>query len=266
MCLISLNWQPGTPVPLLVASNRDEFYARPSLGLHHWPGRGILAGQDLQAGGTWLGLGRGVGAGGEGSNHIRMAALTNYRDVTSQKSNAVSRGHITTRFLTSAVSAQAYLEALSANTRLYNPFNLILFDGQDLMGFESRHARMFALPKGITSVSNADFNTPWPKLEQLRISFEQTLATEDDEALLHDKLLTLLSDDRVAPDATLPQTGIPLDRERALSAAFIRTPDYGTRACSVIRLGLDAAQFTERCFDADGFKGEVTQRITGWQK
>lgn len=264
MCLITLNWQPGTPVPLLVASNRDEFYARPARALHHWPGQGILAGQDLQAGGTWLGLGRCKDVG-DGSNHIRMAALTNYRDIACQKSDAVSRGHITTGFLTSSVSAENYLKTLTANTQLYNPFNLIVFDGQNLMGFESRHARVFALPIGITAVSNADFNTPWPKLEHLRASFAQTLAADDHASLLHEKLLTLLSDDRTAPDAALPQTGMSLERERALSAAFIRTPDYGTRASSVIRIGHESAQFTERCFDADGFKGEVTELITGKQ-
>ena len=265
MCLITLNWQPGQAVPLLVAANRDEFYARPALGLHHWPGRGILAGQDLQAGGTWLGLGRCEGVG-DGSNHIRMAALTNYRDVTLQKSDVVSRGHITANFLSGSVSAENYLKTLSANTQLYNPFNLIVFDGQNLMGFESRHARMFALPIGITTVSNADFNTPWPKLERLRASFARTLAAENDASVLHETLFTLLSDGRMAPDAELPQTGISLERERALSAAFIRTPDYGTRASSVIRIGHESAQFTERCFDADGFKGEVTELITGKQK
>jgi uncharacterized protein with NRDE domain len=257
MCLITLNWQPGKPVPLLIAANRDEFYARPALGLHHWPGQGILAGQDLLAGGTWLGLGA-----GKGSNQIRMAALTNYRDVTSQKSDAASRGHLTAAFLNSSVSAKDYLETLSTNTHLYNPFNLILFDGQDLMGFESRHARMFALPAGITSVSNADFNTPWPKLEYLRNSFEQTLAANDDEALLKEIIFELLSDARMAHDAALPQTGISLDRERVLSAAFIRTPDYGTRASSVIRIKHRVAQFTERCFDTNGFKGEVEETIS----
>ncbi len=257
MCLITLNWQPGTPVPLVIAANRDEFYAREALSLHRWPGRDILAGQDLQAGGTWLGLGI-----SKGSNQIRMAALTNYRDVAGQKTDAASRGQITAAFLNSALSAKDYLEALTASTHIYNPFNLVLFDGQDLMGFESRHARMFALPTGITSVSNADFNTPWPKLEYLRTSFEQTLAASNDEVTLRDKLFNLLSDDRIAPDATLPQTGISLDRERVLSAAFIRTPDYGTRVSSVIHIRQQMAQFTEKRFDADGFKGEVTETIS----
>lgn len=257
MCLIALNWQPGKTVPLLIVANRDEFYARPALGLRHWPGQPVLAGQDLKAGGTWLGLGVCAVSG-----RIRLAALTNYRDVSHHNPNAASRGHLTAAFLNSPVSAKKYLDALSTNTHVYNPFNLILFDGQDLMGFESRHARMFALPTGVTSVSNADFNTPWPKLEKLHAAFAQTLATTDDEVLLQDKLFKLLSDDRMAPDIALPQTGISLDKERVLSAAFIRTPDYGTRACSVIRIKHQVAQFTERCFDTTGFRGEVTETIS----
>ena len=259
MCLITLNWQPGQSVPLRIAANRDEFYARPALELHHWPGQGILAGQDLQAGGIWLGLGLGVVAG---SNHIRMAALTNYRDVANHSPDAASRGHITASFLSSSVSARDYLESLVATASCYNPFNLIVFDGQTLMGFESRHARLFVLPVGITSVSNADFNTPWPKLKRLHNSFEQTLAANHDEASLQDRLLKLLSDTQTASDAELPQTGIALDRERVLSAVFVRTPDYGTRACSVVRIESRQAQFTERCFNADGFKGEVTQTLS----
>lgn len=262
MCLITLNWQPSHPQRLVIAANRDEFYARPTLALHHWPGQGILAGQDLQAGGTWLGL-----SGRPGP--IRMAALTNYRDVTNQRADAASRGHLTAAFLKSQDTAHDYLEALSAHTGRYNAFNLILFDGQQLMGFESRHRRIFALPPGITSVSNADFNTPWPKLERLRTSFEQALAADGaDEAggghrniLLEHQLFKLLSDDRVAPDAELPQTGISLDRERVLSAAFIHTNDYGTRASSVLCVGQHSARFTERCFDTDGLKGEVTHTL-----
>ena len=257
MCLITLSWQPASSVPLVMAANRDEFYARPALGLHHWPRQGILAGQDLQAGGTWLGLG--VGAG---SDRIRLAALTNYRDIANHKVDAASRGHITASFLNSTIGANDFLETLTANASRYNPFNLILFDGQQLMGFESRHARLFAMPPGITSVSNADFNTPWPKLERLRTSFKQTLTANDDEALQQDRLFKLLSDDRMAPDATLPQTGISLERERVLSAAFVRTADYGTRASSVIRVKHQVAEFTERSFDANGFKGEVKETIS----
>jgi uncharacterized protein with NRDE domain len=257
MCLITLSWQPGGSVPLLVAGNRDEFYARPTLGLHHWPGQPILAGQDLQAGGTWLGLGVCAVTG-----RIRLAALTNYRDVANHRLDAKSRGHITAAFLNNSMGAKAYLDDLRERASLYNPFNLILFDGLNLMGFESRHARMMALPAGITSVSNADFNTPWPKLKRLHSGFEQTLAANDEVALVQDRLFELLSDHRIAPDAELPQTGIPLERERTLSPAFIHSPDYGTRASSIIRIHARTAEFVERSFDANGFKGEIKETIS----
>lgn len=260
MCLITLNWQPGSSRPLLLAANRDEFYARPTRSLHHWPRQRILAGQDLQAGGTWLGLGVCAATG-----RIRMAALTNYRDVANHRVDAESRGHIAVSFLSSSITAKSYLETLAKKTSMYNPFNLILFDGQHLLGFESRHARLFALPAGVTAVSNADFNTPWPKLMSLSSAFERTLLQDTgagvNEDSLKNRLFDLLSNSNVAPDEALPQTGIALERERALSATFIRTPDYGTRACSIISIKEQTATFTERSFDASGFKGEVTETI-----
>lgn len=260
MCLITLNWQPTSAVPLRIAANRDEFYARPALGLHHWPEHPILAGQDLQAGGTWLGLSVCPATGVP-----RLAALTNYRDVANQRADAESRGHITASFLNSAVSARDYLATLTTQVSAYNPFNLILFDGQTLMGFESRHARAFALSPGITSVSNADFNTPWPKLERLRTSFEQTLAETDDEGRLQIRLFALLADRQRALDIDLPQTGITLERERILSAAFITSPDYGTRASSVISIRQQSAEFAERSFNAHGFTGAIKQTLS-WSR
>jgi uncharacterized protein with NRDE domain len=254
MCLITLSWQPANKTWLLVVANRDEFYARPTMSLHHWPDQPILAGKDLQAGGTWLGLGK-------ASGQLRLAALTNYRDVNNHRTDAPSRGHITTSFLNGAMSAAAYLDELAATVSQYNPFNLVLFDGQQLMGFESRHPRIFALPEGITSVSNADFNTPWPKLVRLHQGVASLLAA--DEAPADETFFQLLSHRNPAPDAELPQTGIPIERERALSSAFIHTPDYGTRVSSVIRVSNAVAEFTERRFDATGFKGEVKETSSG---
>ena len=258
MCLITLSWQPAAKTPLIIAANRDEFYARPTLPLHHWQGPPILAGKDIKAGGTWLGLAAHQAAG---KRVVRLAALTNYRNVAGHRVDAPSRGDITTAFLQGSMSAAAYLQTLCGLPGLYNPFNLIVFDGHDLMGFESRHARAFALSPGISSVSNADFNTPWPKLIRLSSNFEQTLNRVSYEAVPDTALFKLLASDSVAPDAELPQTGIPLERERALSAAFIRTPDYGTRACSVIQIRDNEAHFTERSFDANGLTGEVKDRL-----
>ena len=258
MCLITLSWQPAAKTPLVIAANRDEFYARPTLPLHHWSGQPILAGKDIKAGGTWLGLAAHQVAG---KRVVRLAALTNHRDVVGHRADAPSRGHITTAFLQGSMSAAAYLQTLCGLPSLYNPFNLIVFDGCDLMGFESRHARAFALSPGITSVSNADFNTPWPKLTRLSSNFKQTLNQVSDDVLPDTALFKLLASEAVAPDAELPQTGIPLERERALSAAFIRTPDYGTRACSLIQIGGIQAYFVERSFDANGLTGEVKERL-----
>lgn len=258
MCLITLSWQPVSNTPLIVAANRDEFYARPAMGLHRWPELPILAGKDLQAGGTWLGV-----AQAPGTQQVRLAALTNHRNVGSPKPDAPTRGDITTGFLKGSMSAAEYLDMLSTTATSYNPFNLMLFDGQELLGFESRRLRTLTLPVGISSVSNADFNTPWPKLVRLQDSFERILARQqgDEVGLLEKELFSLLANDAIAPDAELPQTGIALARERALSAAFIRTPDYGTRACSVIRVGSQATDFVERSFDANGLTGELRARL-----
>ena len=259
MCLITLSWQPASKTPLSIAANRDEFYARPTAALHHWPDFSILAGKDLQAGGTWLGV-----AQPPGMKQVRLAALTNYRDVDNHRPDAPSRGHITTAFLQGSMSAAQYLDMLSTTAGLYNPFNLILFDGQELLGFESRRLRTLALPVGISSVSNADFNAPWPKLVRLQHDFERTLARQhgDEAGLLEKELFALLANEAVAPDTDLPQTGIALAKERALSAAFIRTPDYGTRACSVIQVGSHATEFIERSFDAHGLNGEISARCS----
>ena len=255
MCLITLNWQPATKTPLIVAANRDEFYARSALPMHRWPDSSVLAGKDLQAGGTWLGVAEVAGA-------VRFSALTNYRASAGHRPDAPTRGHITTTFLSGTMSAPAYLDTLHATASLYNPFNLIVFDGQALMGYESRHLRAFALPHGISAVSNADFNTPWPKLARLCHEFEQTLARHHGSPLTEHELFNLLANDAVAADGELPETGISLPKERALSAAFVRTPDYGTRACSVVQIGVAAASFAERRFDGNGFKGESRERLS----
>lgn len=242
MCLIAWNWQPGSATPLLLIANRDEFYARPAEPLHHWRDAPILAGRDVQAGGTWLG----VGPGG------RLAALTNYRSTVPPRLDAPSRGQLVTDFLQSPLGATAYLQTLQPYARTYNPFNLLVFDGHNLLGLESRGARIVALQPGIGAVSNADFHTPWPKLRQLSSGLAACVARgeTDDE-----HLWTLLQSRVLAPDAELPHTGVRLDLERALSAVFIATPGYGTRACSVVRVTTDETRFSEQRFDANGMTG-----------
>jgi len=247
MCLIAWNWQPGSPTPLLLIANRDEFYARPTLPLHGWQDAPIVAGRDLQAGGTWLGI----------SRNGRLAALTNHRDPASLRTDAPSRGELVSAFLQADTRASDYLNALAGRADHYNPFNLLVFDGTQLMGLESRHARVITMPPGIGAVSNADFLTPWPKLTHLSASLQKLLAQAHPSDA---QLLALLHNPRLAADADLPATGLPLELERALSAAFVALPDYGTRACSVVRFEADQVSFLEQGFDA---KGVIhTEKIT----
>ena len=253
MCLIAWNWQPNSATPLLLLANRDEFYARPALPLHWWEpvgnGARILAGKDLQGGGTWLG----VSSGG------RLAALTNFRSGTPQRANAPSRGGLVASFLHSDLSADAYLRQLAQHCAEYNPFNLLVFDSQQLMGLESRGAKVLTHVPGIGAVSNADFHTPWPKLTQLRTGLEAEASVSEVADLR--QFLPLLHDRRMAPDAALPHTGVSLELERVLSATFIATPGYGTRACSVVALHQNRAEFIEQNFAQKGLVCETQEQF-----
>ena len=250
MCLIAWNWQPDSATPLLLIANRDEFYSRPSAALHWWQDGSVLAGKDLQGGGTWLGVDR----------HGRLAALTNYRDPQNNRPNARSRGPLVSGFLQGNLSADDYLARLSHEVGQFNPFNLLLFDGQQLVGFESRGARCVAMSPGIGAVSNAQFNTPWPKLVRLKAALAGLAALEQTPA--DARLFEILVDRTVPLDANLPHTGIPLEIERALAMAFIALPDYGTRASSVVRIHRTTLEFVERSFDGSGPIGELKKQDT----
>ncbi|MBK7002257.1 MAG: NRDE family protein [Rhodoferax sp.] len=255
MCLMAWKWQPGSATPLVLIANRDEFYARPTLPLHWWAKTGeaengtqILAGKDLQQGGTWLGV----------SRNGRLAALTNYRAPDMQREDAPSRGTLVANFLQSNGSAADYLQQLLPHTQDYNPFNLLVFDGLALMGLESRRRKVLHLPEGMGALSNADFQTPWPKLvalqQRLQAQLESASAVDD-----HPQLLALLHDRTLAPDASLPETGVPLALERVLSAIFVAAPGYGTRACSSIRVHQTHIEFFEQSFNASGLTGSVKE-------
>ena len=257
MCLLTFQWQPDARVPLTIAANRDEFYVRPTLPLHAWPEAGggqIVAGQDQQGGGTWMGVHQPSG---------RLAALTNYRDPAHNRADAPSRGAIVTDFLQSPLGADKFAQALAARSDAFNAFNLLLFDGQQLVAFESRHRRHFAPQPGVWAVSNADFDTPWPKLVQLRRAFAEVLQAHqaaesvDISPALEAALWNLLADTCVADDADLPATGVGLELERALSAAFVHLPHYGTRASTLLQHARSQVSVVERSFGAGGVEAPL---------
>lgn len=244
MCLIAWNWNPGPDGSLLLVANRDEYYARPALPLHWWADGKVLAGKDQTAGGTWLGAG----------NRGRLAALTNYRQPGTTDVSKPSRGQLVADFLRSDMDAAAYLGTVAGHAGRYNPFNLLVFDGQRLLGLESRLGRIIPLPAGLGAVSNAAFHTPWPKLVRLQHRLSCQIQKGRTEA---SQLWPLLHDRTQAQDHELPDTGIEKSLEKALSSAFIALPAYGTRACSIVKLDARGGMFWEQSHNENGLLSEA---------
>jgi uncharacterized protein with NRDE domain len=240
MCLVLVVWRVHPRYPCLVAANRDEFHARPTARAEWWADHPqILAGRDLEAGGTWLGVTR-TG---------RFAALTNYRDPERRRAAAPSRGALVTSLLESGASVAEGLSYLRAVGDGYNGFNLIFSDGERLGIYESVLGAGRELGPGIYGLSNHLLDTPWPKVQNAKTRLEAALRDLTDTA----PLLELLRDDRPAADAQLPRTGASLEWERLLSSAFVRAPDYGTRCSTIIRVDARGrAYFDEWSWDSVG--------------
>lgn len=219
MCLIAFAWQPGQEVPLVLAANRDEFYARPTQPLAHWPDApGLYAGRDLEAGGTWLGLGP------DG----RFAALTNIRDPRLPPVGR-SRGELCVQFLNGTMGPAEFLADAQRRAADYAGFNLLVGDSRELCFLNPRSGGPRTLAAGIYGLSNADLDTPWPKVERAKAALAECL-----QGVTTDTLLNLMHDPEAAPDAILPDTGVGLNTERMLSPVFIATRTYGTRASTAL--------------------------------
>jgi uncharacterized protein with NRDE domain len=243
MCLILVAWRVHAQYPIVVAANRDEFQRRATAAAHWWTDRPqLLAGRDLEAGGTWLGITR------DG----QIAALTNYRAPGQLKLNAPSRGGLVVQMLESHAPIQQRLAQLSELSPQYSGFNLLCSDGRHLGVFESVPSTGRMLEPGIYGLSNHLLDTPWPKVQRAKSKLASALgAMPDDNALLE-----LLRDEHTAADEELPRTGVSLAWERLLSSAFIRGEDYGTRSSTIIRVGAGgSADFQEWTWRADGSLG-----------
>jgi uncharacterized protein with NRDE domain len=237
MCLILLAWEKHPRWRLVVAANRDELHARPTAAAGWWPqAPGILAGRDLKEGGTWLGVTR-TG---------RFAAVTNVREPQRYTVGAPSRGHLVGNFLLSRAPSLGYLAGLMPIAPTFNGFNLLVMDGTTLAWYSNRSPAMRPLPPGVYGVSNHLLDTPWPKVARGKDDLRAALALEDGDEL-EARLFEALARRDPAPDAELPDTGVGAERERALSSAFIVTPEYGTRSSTVLLIGRDGeVRMTER--------------------
>ncbi|MFZ5510879.1 MAG: NRDE family protein [Pseudomonadota bacterium] len=243
MCLILLAWRVHPDYPLVVAANRDEFFTRPTAPAGFWSDASeVFAGRDLEAGGTWLGATRGG----------RFAALTNYRDPARNRNGAPSRGELVSAFLRGNATPADYIARLQPRSGAYNGFNLLAGDGHDMHYFsnvaeESGH--IGPLAPNVYGLSNHLLDTPWPKVARGKSALTAALDALPDA----EPLFELLRDDCQAADEELPRTGVSLEWERLLSAAFIRSPAYGTRSSTVVlRDTAGNTTFIEQTWDRDG--------------
>ena len=230
MCLVAFAIDESRRFPLVLATNRDEFFDRPAARLAWWtPAEGgpeILAGRDLSAGGTWMGL---TAAG-------RLALLTNVRRPFTPDPEAPSRGRIVPNWLGTELRPDQFWMQTSLSG--HAPFNLIAADFRrgDCFWASNDHAIPRRIERGIFGLSNPALDTPWPKVVNLKARLGAALAQAESVDELSNELFAALADRTPAPDDQLPSTGIGREREQMLSPAFIRTPDgrYGTRCSTII--------------------------------
>ena len=253
MCLVVFAWRVHPRYPLVLAANRDEFFKRPAAPAHWWTDAPhLLAGRDLEAGGTWMGF----------SRNGRFAALTNYRDPSRHITGAPSRGALVRDALEDTRDAASCLRDLASWAGACAAFNLLVSDGERLGVLESTTGAVRMLPPGVYGLSNHLLDTPWPKLVKARAGLERALTAlpegadpqhQASEDALVSALLDVMRDPTPAADPHLPETGVSLEWERWLSPAFIRAPGYGTRCSSVVlRDRAGRTRLVEWTWDVDG--------------
>lgn len=252
MCLIVFAIDSHPHYPLILAANRDEFYARPTQPLHIWPDAPhIVAGRDLEAGGTWFGVARSG----------RFAAITNVREGVQRTAMQRSRGALTRDFLTGTQSAADYAKQSYEDGEHYAGFNLLLGDGTSIFYCSNRGEAPRALGRGIYGLSNDSLDTAWPKVVGSKKELCALLEHEPSAvALLH-----ILADTRKPLDSELPDTGVGLELERKYSTRFIVSQEYGTRASTAFLIDNDGGvEISEQNFGSGGVPlGElITQRWT----
>ncbi len=241
MCLILFGYRTLEDSPLVIAANRDEFHGRDSAAADFWQDHPyILAGRDLVAGGTWLG----VTTGG------RFAALTNFSNPDDQP-RARSRGLLVQSFLQSDVSGRDYVSSLNGDD--FAGFNLLVFDGEHLVYTSNRHSSSSnlaadILAPGYYGLSNAELGAEWPKCVQGAQKLKTITRGEFDA----DHLIDLLADNTVPPDDKLPDRGRPIEMERRGAPCFIVGDEYGTRASTTLVMARDHIKFSEQSFLAGG--------------
>ncbi len=234
MCILFIAIEQHPQYPLIIAANRDEFFARPSRSAHFWADApGILAGRDMQAGGTWLGI----------NSRGRIAAVTNLRVPEPTKTAGRSRGELVARYLRGDDNRDQYLEFIANQHSVFNPFNLLFGDARQLFVFSSLAPELKPLAAGFHAISNGLPDHYWPKMSRGVELLEKCILQAGE--LDVEQLLVVMRDKTEADDASLPATGISSAAEKRLSPIFISGDDYGTRTTSVLLCEQQRTQLIE---------------------
>ena len=237
MCLIFVSFNATADYPLVVAANRDEFYDRAATPADYWDDHPqVLAGRDLVARGTWLGV----------SRSKRFAALTNYRSGLPRDTNAPSRGDLVKNFLLGEMSPYEYFEQLYPKAPDFAGFSLLAYADGQLAYFSNRDGPPRTLSAGIYGLSNDLLDTPWPKVVDGKAAFRELLGRS---RWKHVDLLDLMADKGLPPDSDLPDTGVGLERERMLAPMLVTGDAYGTRCSTALSLETTGTlRFVERSY------------------
>ncbi|MCU0367268.1 MAG: NRDE family protein [Cyclobacteriaceae bacterium] len=248
MCLIFISINHHPTYKLIIAANRDEFYSRKTASAEFWNDYpDILGGRDLEAAGTWMAM----------NKNGKISLVTNYRDPANINPKAPSRGQLVSDYLTNGAAPNDYLEQLAPKAALYNGYNLLVGYPDELWYHSNYGNEIQRLSSGVYGLSNHLLDTPWPKVTRGKEKFNEAISGD---SIGPENLFQLLYDEQRASDQQLPDTGIGLERERALSSMFIKTSGYGTRCSTVITISQNnEVTFAERVYDLDTFAHQTNR-------
>ena len=250
MCLIVFAFKEHPDYSIILGANRDELYERPMRSAQFWKEYPkMLAGRDLSAGGTWMGVNR----------RGQWAALTNYRDPSIAKENPPSRGFIVRDFLMQEKGSANFLESLQKRAHEYMGFNILAGSPKEIHHYSNQEQKIHTVEPGIHGLSNHLLDTPWPKVQRSKTNLKKLIESDH---ITSEALFDLLLDDRPAPENQLPNTGIPREQEKAVSPIFIKTDRYGTRCSTILLIDKNGnVTFEERRFIPGTMKVEDTNRF-----
>ncbi len=238
MCLIFISYNKSLHHRFVIAANRDEFRSRATAPLDYLGAeKNILGGQDLQAGGMWLGVCRGG----------KFGAITNFREGRGSAADLPSRGEIVSQYLRCNESAIHAIERLAEDSKKFAGFNVLFGDDSHLVYFSNKQNKIQILKPGFYGLSNHLLDTSWPKVTKGKKLLRRHMC--DCENIDAAKITTLLHDTAIPDDTLLPDTGIGLEWERFLGSIFIDGHEYGTRSTAVVEIGCQGdVIFTETSY------------------